>query len=131
MTNIIETIEKLPNLLPLKSASDDAITKAENDLKLSFSEEYKEYLARFGAIIADGIEMTGIAKSEYRNVVNVTLQGWKLNKNVPKNLYVVEDTRVDGIIIWQDSNGLIYKSLPNSEIEKINDSLVEYLNTKR
>ena len=130
MNNIIEINEKLPDLLPLKPASNDAITKAENDLNLSFSEEYKEYLVKYGAILADGIELTGIAKSEHRDVVKVTLQGWELNKNVPKNLYVVEDTRVDGIIIWQDSEGIIYKSSPNSEVKKINDSLADYLNAK-
>ena len=130
MSNIIEIIEKLPELLPLKPANEEAISKAENDLKLKFAEDYKEYLAKFGAILADGVELTGIAKSEHRNVVKVTNQAWELNSSVPKNLYVVEDTRVDGILIWQDSDGKIYKSLPNSEAKKIYDSLLEYLKSK-
>lgn len=130
MSNIIEIIEKLPELLPLKPANEESISKAENDLKLKFAEEYKEYLAKFGAIIADGVELTGIAKSEHRNVVKVTNQAWKLNSSVSKNLYVVEDARVDGILIWQDGDGKIYKSLPNSEAKKIYNSLADYLKSK-
>lgn len=93
-------------------------------------EKVKENLAKFGAIIADGVELTGIAKSEHRNVVKVTNQAWKLNSSVSKNLYVVEDARVDGILIWQDSDGKIYKSLPNSEAKKIYNSLADYLKSK-
>lgn len=128
MSEIIETIEKLPDLLPLKAASDEAITTAEKELNLVFSEEYKKYLRTFGAIIADGVELTGIAKSAHRNVVKVTLQGWELNNKVSKNLYVIEDTKVDGIVIWQDASGKIFKSSPNCAVKKIANSLAEYLN---
>ena len=130
MSIIIETIEKLPELLPLKPANEETISKAENDLKLKFAEEYKEYLLKFGAILADGVELTGIAKSEHRDVVKVTKQAWELNSSVSKSLYVVEDTRVDGIIIWQNNDGKIYKSSPNSDAKKINDSLSDYLKSK-
>lgn len=130
MSIIIETIEKLPELLPLKPANEEAVSKAENDLKLKFAEEYKEYLLKFGAILADGVELTGIAKSEHRDVVKVTKQAWELNSSVSKSLYVVEDTRVDGIIIWQDNEGKIYKSSPNSNAKKINDCLSDYLKSK-
>ena len=42
-------------------------------------------------------------------------------------MYVIENTCIDGIIIWQDANGIIYKSRPNLEPEKIADSLVDYI----
>lgn len=131
MSIIIETIEKLPELLPLKPANEEAVSKAEKVLKLKFAEEYKEYLLKFGAILADGVELTGIAKSEHRDVVKVTKQAWELNSLVSKSLYVVEDTRVDGIIIWQDNEGKIYKSTPNSNAKKISESLADYLNSKK
>lgn len=130
MSIIIEIIEKLPELLPLKPANEATVSKAENDLKLKFADEYKEYLLKFGAILADGVELTGIAKSEHRDVVKVTKQAWELNSSVSKNLYVIEDTRVDGIIIWQNSEGKIYKSSPNSDAKKIYDSLSDYLKSK-
>ena len=77
--------------------------------------------------MADGIELSGIAKSEHRNVVYLTKQEWGLNPKVPHTMYVVENTCIDGIIIWQDTKGLIYQTLPNTEPKKIADSLSAYI----
>ncbi len=127
MSKIIEIVNTLPELLPLKPATAVQIIDAELQLRVSFADEYKEYLANFGAIMADGVELTGIAKAEYRNVVSVTKKERGLNPNIPNTLYVVEDTHIDGIIIWQDTQGLIYKSHPESEPCKIAESLGDYL----
>lgn len=125
--NIIETIKNLSDLLSVNPASEQQITDAELQLRVSFSDEYKEYLKAYGAIMADGIELTGIAKSDHRNVVTLTKKERALNSNVPNTMYVVENTCVDGIIIWQDSKGEIYKTHPNSKPQKIADSLAEYI----
>lgn len=130
MSNIVNLINTLPNLLSLKPATKTQITDAEIQLRVRFADEYKEYLSHFGAIMADGIELTGIAKSEYRNVVALTKQEWELNPKVPHKLYVVENSCIDGIIIWQDSNGHIYKTNPNSEPQQIADSLAEYIKSR-
>lgn len=130
MSKITEIIDRLPNLLLLKPADEKAISEAEQTLDIKFSNEYKEYLMTYGAILADGIELTGIAKSDYRNVVEVTKQNWELNSKVSKKLYVIEDTRVDGIVIWQDCEGGIYKTTPNLEPIKIFDNLVDYLESR-
>lgn len=131
MTNITNTVQELPNLLALNPASSMEITDAELQLRLNFSDEYKTYLSTFGAIIADGIELTGISKAKHRNVVPVTKQEWELNTNVPHTLYVIENTGVDGIIIWQDSTGLIYQTtgatLPKEVAHSINDYLIDRL----
>jgi hypothetical protein len=66
MSNIIQTIQELPKLLPLKPASATEISEAEKQLGLRFADEYKEYLSAIGAILAYGIELTGIAKSKNR-----------------------------------------------------------------
>ena len=126
-SNIVEIINSLIDLLPLKPAADTQITEAEIQLRLNFADEYKIYLKTFGAIMANGIELTGIAKSKYRNVVLVTQEERILNPKVPNSMYVVENTCVDGIVIWQDSEGYIYKTQPNLEPKKIADSLVEYI----
>ncbi|WP_354692650.1 SMI1/KNR4 family protein [Phytobacter sp. RSE-02] len=127
MNAIVNTIQTLPNLLPLKAASKTEITDAELQLRVNFAEEYRLYLSTFGAIMADGIELTGIAKSEHRNVVPVTKQEWALNTHVPHNMYVVENTGVDGIIIWQDSHGVIYQTSPDSQPKIIAQSLNDYI----
>lgn len=130
MSKIVEIINNLPDLLPLKPATDIDIKDAEIQLRVSFNEEYREYLLAFGAIMADGIELTGIAKSAHRNVVNQTKQERELNPKIPNNMYVVENTGVDGIVIWQETNGGIYQSSPNVEPKKVADSLLEYLSKR-
>lgn len=128
MNNIVQTIHSLSNLVSLKPASDAQIAEAESLLNINFAKEYKEYLVAYGAIMADGIELTGIAKSEYRNVVAQTRSEWELNAEVPHTMYVIENTHIDGIVIWQDSEGFIYQSTPNTSAIKIANSLVEYIN---
>jgi hypothetical protein len=127
MATIVNTIRELSNLLSLKSASRTEITDAELQLRMIFSDEYKVYLSTFGAIMADGIELTGISKAEHRNVVPVTKQEWELNNNVPHSMYVVENTGIDGVIIWQDASGVIYQTFPNAKPKQIASSLNEYI----
>ena len=127
MKRIVDIINSLQKLLPLKPASDMQINDAENQLGLKFADEYKEYLSEFGAIMADGLELTGIAKSEYRNVVNVTRKERELNSKVPNTMYVIEDSHIDGIIIWQDNDGCVYKTQYDTKPEKIAESMAEYL----
>jgi len=127
MKKIIEVINNLPDLLPLKPASDTQITDAELQLRVSFAEEYKDYLSEFGAIMADGIELSGIAKAEHRNVVALTKKERELNPKVPNNMYVIENTCIDGKIIWQDTNGEIFQTHPNTEPKKIADSMATYI----
>lgn len=127
MNNIVEIINNLPDLLPLNPAENRQIQDAEIQLRVSFSEEYKTYLAQFGAIMADGIELTGIAKSEHRDVVALTKKERALNPKVPNNMYVIENTCVDGIIVWQDSKGNVYQTYPESEPKMIASSMAEYI----
>ena len=77
MKNIVEIIGSLPDLLPLKPATSIQITDAELQLRISFANEYKEYLAAFGAIMADGIELTGIANPS----IEMLLLKQKVNGN--------------------------------------------------
>ena len=130
MKNIVNVVKSLPELLTFKQATTTQITDAEIQLRLRFSDEYKEYLLNFGAIVAEGIELTGIAKSEHRNVVAITKRERELNSKVPRKMYEIENTCVDGIIIWQDQNGTIYQTSPKSEPKKIADSLCTYLTSR-
>lgn len=131
MSKIIEVINSLENLLALKSASVEDVENVEIELALPLAEEYKEYLLEFGAIMADDIELTGIAKSKNRDVVQVTKREWAANNKIKHNLYVVENLGIDGIIIWQDGSGKVYQSSPNHGATKIADSLAEYLGSKK
>jgi len=127
---IVDVINSLSDLLPLKAATPMQITDAELQLRVSFSDEYKEYLSAFGAIMADGVELSGIAKSEHRSVVSLTKKEWELNPKVPHTMYVVENTCIDGIIIWQDTTGRVFQTQPGVEPMQIADSLAEYILTR-
>ncbi|WP_423832158.1 SMI1/KNR4 family protein [Streptococcus equinus] len=102
---------------------------AENVLNTSFSEEYKNYLLNFGTVAYDGHELTGISEdNDYNDVVKITLEERdKFKDKIFKNLYVIEKTYIDDIIIWQSTNGAIYQSQPQSAIHKIADSIIEFL----
>lgn len=130
MTKIIQAIKSLEDLLPLKPATEIQINDAEKQLGLKFSSEYRECLQEFGAIVADGIELSGIAKSEHRNVVSLTKREWELNPKIPHTMYVIENAGMDGIMVWQDTSGLIYQSRPFMEPKKIAESLAEYIRSK-
>lgn len=127
MSLINNTIKSLPGLLALKPASQTEISTAQIQLRIEFSDEYSQYLSTFGAILADGIELTGITKSPSRNVSTVTKQEWELNPKVPQSLYVIENLGIDGIIIWQDKDGIVYQSSPHSEPHPIANSLNDYI----
>ena len=130
MSKIIDVISNLENLLLLIPASMQDVENVEIELALPLSPEYKEYLLEFGAIIADDVELTGIAKSKNRDVIQVTKREWAANNKIKHDLYVVENVGIDGIIIWQDGSGKVYESRPNCGATKIADSLVEYLLSK-
>ena len=131
MAKIIDVISGLKNLLPLKPATTEMIENIEIELALPLAEEYKEYLLKYGAIIADDVELTGIAKSKNRDVVQVTQREWASNSKIRHNLYVVENVGIEGIIIWQDGSGKIFESSPNNEAKQIANSLAEYLESKQ
>ena len=127
MSNIIEIIRSLPKFSGYKKPSSIEISDAEIQLCLRFADEYKEYLAEFGEASAKGIELTGIIDADYINVVRATKEKWALYPQIPHNMYVIEDATIDGIIIWQDGEGIIYQSTPRTDAAKIADSLTEYL----
>ena len=107
------------------------IEDIEIELALPLAEEYKEYLLKYGAIIADNVELTGVAKSKNRDVVQVTQREWTANSKIKHNLYVVENIGIEGIIIWQDGSGKIFESRPNNAAKQIANSLAEYLESKQ
>ena len=122
-----EILKEYEDFVSAKGASDDSIKKAEDELGLIFSEDYRDYLRECGIASADGHEFTGITPSERLNVVSVTLSARNNMDDPPRNLYVVERLQIDGIIIWQSSEGKIYKTVRRSTPEMIGNSMMDYL----
>lgn len=128
MSDIVEILKGKPNFHSLSGASDELIEEAEEKLKLKFACEYRQYLAAFGAVSANGHEFTGICEAPRLNVVDVTSFERTINSEVPMNLYVIEQANIDDIVIWQSASGEVYQSMPGAPMIKLCDSISEYIN---
>jgi hypothetical protein len=126
MKDISATISNLKGLVTLKPVSKDMISDSEKQLGLSFAEDYKIYLEKYGVISAQHIEITGITDSPRLNVVHVTLAEREINQ-IPPNMYVVEDTGIEGILILQNEKGEVFELQNNDQIKKIYNNLSDYL----
>lgn len=127
MSSIINVIEKLQNLRWLVPLSEKDINDAEKVLCLRFADEYRIYTKKFGAISANGIELTGVVSTPRLNVVDVTTSEKNLNQNIPDDMYVIENTGIEGILMLQNARGEIFSIFPASKPVKKFNSLAEYL----
>ena len=139
LTSLEEVINRIPNVMSVPPATPDQINDAEQQLIASgwntsdfvFSGEYKSYLSKYGMLIAQGIELTGINGSNptsgHNNVVESTLTNWGINPKAKGKYYVVEDVGVDGRVFWQDSTGKVYMSQYDSEPSMMYDSIADYI----
>ena len=120
MSSIISIIEKLQGLRCLVPLSEKDINNAEKVLSLRFADEYRMYTKKFGAISANGIELTGVVSAPRLNVVDVTTLEKSLNPNIPDDMYVI-------ILMLQNAKGDIFSISPTSKPVKKFYSLTEYL----
>jgi hypothetical protein len=128
MKDIITIISGLKGLVSLQGASKEIIAAVEQRLGLTFAEDYAAYLEKYGVISAWHIELTGIIDSKRLNVVDVTLEERQRNQ-LPQDLYVIEDTGIEGIMIVQNRSREIFE-WQNKQIKKLFDNLSDYLLSK-
>lgn len=127
MSDIIKLMLQKKPFVSSGAVTEKQIKEAENRLGVKFSKDYKEYLSAFGTASYYGHELTGICMDDASiNVVDVTLAERTCFTNIPDEWYVIEQTHMDGIVIWQDEKGCLYKATPK-KIKKICDSLQEYV----
>lgn len=127
MGRIIEALEAQKKLLSGDGVPESLISEAELMLNLKFSDEYKEYLQKYGIAAYRGHELTGITRSPRLHVVAVTLAEREKSSDIPSDLYVVERTNVEEVVVWQNASGEIFYSGPNLELTKHGDSLSDYI----
>ena len=111
MSRIVEELLKKKPFLASGSVTLKQVKEAEKVLGVKFAKDYTEYLLEFGAVSYFGHELTGICGDETINVVNVTTAEKSYCDTVPASWYVIEEVHMDGIIIWQDKEGNIYKDV--------------------
>lgn len=123
---LFKVMESMVDAITGKGVDKNTIEAAEDALGVSFSQEYRAYLERYGIAAVNGHELTGICKSDRTNVVSVTQSAKRIHETA-NDWYVVEQTNIDGIIIWQASNGTVYQTAPNAKPKKLCESLAEYI----
>ena len=127
MINIIDTLRNKPFLFTQGGASVEAISSAEAILGSCFADDYREYLKEFGVASYQGHELTGISDVARLSVTEITPQLRDCHSEVCHGWYVVENTQIDGIVIWQSPNGSVYQSSPGQMPVQIASSFVEYV----
>ena len=126
MADIVKVLQKKPCFCAMQGASDNEVKSAEQELELNFASDYRMYISTFGIATYEGHELTGICKSKRLNVVTVTLEE-RANTDVPAGWYVIEQANIDDVVIWQDEDGEVYQTMPNTKAIKLCDSLAEYI----
>ena len=130
MSSIVELMLKKDPFVFSGKVTETQITEAEKKLGVQFSDDYREYLLAFGTASYYGHELTGISENDSTiNVVDVTLLERNHFAEIPKGWYVIEQTHIDGIVIWQDEKGTIYQVTPHSH-KIIYRSLKEYVTSE-
>lgn len=128
MTEWIEKIKDNNIFKQAYPADIHVIQEAEKKLAVKFSADYVAFLQNVGASICFGHEISGLTDSHTLNVIKLTQEQKLRNPNVPSAWYAIEETHMDGIIIWQDQNSFIYQSSPSFTPQKIADSLEQWIN---
>ena len=75
----------------------------------------------------EGHELTGLCDGKRLDVIKITNFEKNFAKNISQDWYVVEQTNIDGIVIWQDKDGIVYQVNANGSIDNTYPSLTEYI----
>ena len=126
MKDILNLIKNKSKFYSIGNISEENIKEAELILNIRFPSDYRMIIKEYGAVTFSGHELTGICNSKRLNVVDVTKEERKYNK-VPEDWYVIEQANIDDIVIWQDTNGVVYQTMPNKKPIKLCNSLLEYI----
>lgn len=127
MKDLINVLKSKPMFIGSTGATVADILESEAILLTTFAKDYRHYVSTFGFAIYEGHELTGICKSKRLNVVDVTKANRELFNDIPDDWYVIEETHIDGIVIWQSTDGKIYQTMPGREPIMIAESLAEYI----
>ncbi len=126
MDNVVDFLQSKGNLLTGKPVDEVEIEKIEERLGVRFADEYKKIISTYGFVCVDGHEITGITDAKRLNVYEVTMKERESMTCDMPGLYVIEQTHIDDIVIWQSGSGKIYQTISGLKPEKIADNIIDY-----
>lgn len=125
--NIFDVISDLKCVRFLSPACESDISNAEKKMGIRFAEEYKKYTMVYGAIYNKEFEITGVCDSPKMDVMAVTLHKRLKDPNFPGDMYVVEDTGAEDLLVLQNQEGKIFSYIPELPPQQMFDSMAEFL----
>lgn len=127
MEKIVELLRKQPSFAAAKQPTAQEVAMAEQTLGVTFAADYRAYVTALGVASYEGHELTGVCPFPRLNVVSVTRQERAANPAIPSSWYVLEQTNIDDLVIWQDASGAVYQAIPGRAPEKICATMQEYI----
>ena len=127
MEDILDAIERMDLFYHGTGAKAEQIAQAEDSLGIRFADDYRKICEKYSICSPVGHELTGLTNVKRYDVVNVTLQERKSNPILLSSLYVLEKLDIDGVVVWQSSDGSVYQTINGHEIMKLTSNLMEYL----
>lgn len=126
MENIVDKINKIEKVYHAKGCTIKQLKEAQNELGITFPEEFVDYVKAFGTISFFGTEWTGLNVESYLNVVDATKKERKINADFPTGCFVLENLAIDGLLTVVDEEGHVYSVQYDKKIPLCN-SISEYL----
>ena len=127
MSKIVEMMRNKNYFICEQGATTAEVEDAQRALGLTFAEDYRTYIQECGSASYEGHELTGISKDLNLDVVTVTNKNLARKQTINMPLYVIEETHIDGIVIWQAPDKKVYQTGMNTEPVKIAEDLAEYI----
>lgn len=127
MKSLVDIMKTKENVYHLNGAGEDEIKQAEDELALSFAQDYRDYLKSYSLLSYDSHELTGICDSKRLNVVDSTIREKSENAYIPDDMYLLEQVGVENSTIWQNSDGFVFEVLYQQEPRQIASSLIDYV----
>lgn len=103
------------------------IEKIEEQLGVSFANDYKKIVSTYGFVCVDGHEITGITNAKRLNVYEVTIKEREKVVCDMAGMYVIEQTHIDDIVIWQSTSGEVFQTFFGGNSEKIAEGIIAYI----
>ena len=126
MNYIIDVLKHEESFNCGTGVDENTIIDAETSLGVKFVDSYRQFLLAFGIAMYEGHEFSGLLGDKRTNVVKLTKEIREKNTNIPFDMYVIEQTDYDGIVILQAGNGNIYYLINDGAPCFLYDTLEEY-----
>ena len=126
MSTLVEKIKEHPQIFHSSRGKMVRVWEAEDQLGLTFPEEYEAYLCHFGAIGFGSVEWTGINVDPELNVVRVTRRAREEAESFPAGCFVLRVSDAEGRMVVCSETEPILALQEGSGPEQICEGLVSY-----